>query len=81
MCNARCQTVLLKNSLMGKKKPQGLKPNGWLTKVFQITKEINWTFESDLVEGQVTSKRKGNPRYFTGTSISIDNLLRMLGKG
>lgn len=29
----------------------------WLTKVFQITKEINWTFESDLVEGQVTSKK------------------------
>lgn len=29
----------------------------WLTKVFQITKEINWTFESDLVEGQVNSKK------------------------
>ena len=29
----------------------------WLTKVFQITKEINWTFESALVEGQVTSKK------------------------
>lgn len=29
----------------------------WLTKVFQITKEINWTFESDLVEGQVISKK------------------------
>lgn len=29
----------------------------WLTKVFQITKKINWTFESDLVEGQVTSKK------------------------
>lgn len=29
----------------------------WLTKVFQITKEINWTFESDLVEGKVTSKK------------------------
>lgn len=29
----------------------------WLTKVFQITKEINWTFESDLVERQVTSKK------------------------
>lgn len=29
----------------------------WLTKVFQITKEINWTFESDLVEGQVTSNK------------------------
>ena len=29
----------------------------WLTKVFQITKEINWTFESDLVEGQLTSKK------------------------
>ncbi|WP_418842863.1 transposase [Parasutterella sp.] len=29
----------------------------WLTKVFQITKEINWTFESDPVEGQVTSKK------------------------
>ena len=29
----------------------------WLTKVFQITKEINGTFESDLVEGQVTSKK------------------------
>ena len=29
----------------------------WLTKVFQLTKEINWTFESDLVEGQVTSKK------------------------
>lgn len=29
----------------------------WLTKVFQITKEINRTFESDLVEGQVTSKK------------------------
>lgn len=29
----------------------------WLTKVFQITKEINWTFDSDLVEGQVTSKK------------------------
>lgn len=30
----------------------------WLTKVFQITKEINWAFESDLVEGQVTSKKR-----------------------
>ena len=29
----------------------------WLTNVFQITKEINWTFESDLVEGQVTSTK------------------------
>ena len=29
----------------------------WLTKVFQITKEINWTFEPDLVQGQVSSKK------------------------
>ncbi|HCO51825.1 MAG TPA: transposase, partial [Sutterellaceae bacterium] len=44
----------------------------WLTKVFQITKEINWTFEPDLVQGQVSSKKTKESRYFTGTSISID---------
>lgn len=44
----------------------------WLTKVFQITKEINWTFKPDLVQGQVSSKKTKESRYFTGTSISID---------
>ena len=53
----------------------------WLTKVFQITKEINWTFEPDLVQGQVSSKKTKESRYFTGTSISIDYLLRTLGRG
>lgn len=29
----------------------------WLTKVFQITKEINWAVEPDLAQGQLPSKK------------------------
>lgn len=29
----------------------------WLTKVSQVTKKINWTFEPELVQGQLSSKK------------------------
>ncbi|WP_293703387.1 hypothetical protein [uncultured Parasutterella sp.] len=41
----------------GRENLRDLNRMDWLTKVFQITKEINWTFEPDLAEGQVTSKK------------------------